>query len=66
MWLVTVDLTNRVMAEIGSLLQMSNSISDALGDTKNVLQAFGTFFMDFIKGMIFRLVAATYRCTSWI
>ena len=37
---------------------MSNVISDALQSTENVLQAFGKFFKDFIKGMIFRLISA--------
>ena len=42
----------------GVFQNMSNSISDALNGTENVLQAFGKFFFDFIKGMIIKLVAA--------
>ena len=37
---------------------MSNSISDALAESENILKSFGNFFMDFIKGMIIRLAAA--------
>ena len=37
---------------------MSNSISDALQSSENTLKAFGSFFTDFIKGMIIRLTAA--------
>ena len=49
---------------LGSVLEnvfrgMSNVIADALNSTENTLQAFGKFFGDFIKGMIFRLIAAT-------
>jgi len=38
---------------------MANAISDAMGETENILQAFWKFFTDFIKGMIIKLVAAT-------
>jgi len=38
---------------------MANSISQALNSTENIFQAFGKFFLDFIKGMIIKLVAAT-------
>jgi len=37
---------------------MQNSISDALKNSKNILQGFWTFFKDFIKGLIIKLVAA--------
>src|SRR6056297_125529 len=37
---------------------MSNSITEALNNSKNVLQGFWQFFKDFIKGLITKLVAA--------
>lgn len=38
---------------------MNNVIVNALNSTENTLEAFGKFFADFIKGLIFKLIAAT-------
>lgn len=44
---------------IGNAFQgMQNSISDALKNSKNILQGFWQFFKDFIQGLIIKLVAA--------
>ena len=48
-----------VSSIIGNAFQgMQTSISDALANSKNILQGFWTFFKDFIKGLIIKLVAA--------
>ena len=41
-----------------SFMGMANVISDSLQSTEGVLKSFGSFFSDFIKGMIFKLAAA--------
>ena len=38
---------------------MANSITEALGESENIFKAFWTFFTDFIKGLIIKLIAAT-------
>ena len=43
---------------------MAGSIQDAFNETGSVLENFGKFFIDFIKQMIFRLVAATIAATA--
>ena len=44
---------------IGNAFQgMQNSISDALANSKNILQGFWTFFKDWVQGLIIKLVAA--------
>lgn len=48
-----------VSSIIGNAFQgMQTSISDALANSKNILQAFWTFFKDWIKGLIIKLIAA--------
>jgi len=56
--------TNIAALDMGGIIGdvfsgMANSISDALGETKNVFQAFWKFFTNFIKGLIIKLIAAT-------
>lgn len=43
---------------------MQNVVSRSLKETGNILQAFGKFFADFIKGMIIKLVAATIAAAT--
>ena len=71
-----IDLTKELMegqtkyiqlvGVLGSAFQgMSNSISDALNNTSNILQAFGEFFKDWIKGMLIRLIAVTLAALAF-
>ena len=58
------EATKASTIDMGSIFSnvfqgMSNSIQNALDSTSNILEAFGKFFADFIKGMIIKLVAAT-------
>ncbi len=43
---------------------MSNVISNSLNSTENVLKAFGKFFANFAKGLVFKLVAATIAAAT--
>jgi len=45
---------------------MSNVISDALNSTEGFLESFGVFFGNFIKGMIFKLIAATVAALALV
>lgn len=45
---------------------MSNVITNALSSTENVFEAFAKFFGDFIKGMIFKLIAATIAALALV
>jgi prefoldin subunit 5 len=45
---------------------MQGVITEALSSTENVFQAFGKFFGDFIKGMIFKLIAATIAALALV
>ena len=58
---------NSVVSITGDIFAgMSDSISAALSGTENIFKSFWTFFKDFIKGMIIKLVAAAIAALALV